>query len=295
MLSVIYWDPSRAIIPWNIPIINRPILWYGFFFALGFFLAYYFLVYLLKCYFDQDSELKKIKKNKKGKDPTHYERAKHVAEKALLYSVVGTITGARLGDVIFYQDWHLIIKDPFSIFKIWEGGLASHGGAVGVVIAFWLFFKRIKPEYPSLSFLKVMDLVCVPVAMVGGFIRLGNFFNQEILGTKSDLFFAVVFGHPADGSIPVPRHPVQLYESLWYFVVSIFLYKIWNKDHSLKNQGRVFSLFLILVFGFRMLIECVKEEQTSFQNYSWMSMGQWLSIPFIIMGFILLWKGRKSR
>ena len=285
MLNVIFWDPDKAIVPWNIPILGRPVLWYGFFFAFGFFLAYFFLVYLLKSYFDQDTSLKEPKKNK--------ERARVLAEKALLYSVIGTIVGARLGDVLFYQSWRSILTDPLSVFRIWEGGLASHGGAIGVVMAFWLFFKKIKPEYPKLSFLRVLDVVCVPIAMVGGFIRLGNFFNQEILGTGSDLPWAVVFGHPADGSFPTPRHPVQLYESLWYFIVSIFLYWIWKKDPSLEKPGKLIGLFLVLVFGFRMLIEFVKEEQSLWLHSSWMSMGQWLSIPFVLMGVILLWKKNK--
>jgi len=193
MLSVIFWDPDRAIVPWNIPFLERPILWYGFFFALGFFLAYFFLVYLVKSYFEKNPMFEK-KENK--------QKAKEFAEKALVYSVVGTLIGARLGDVLFYQSFDQIISDPFSVFKIWEGGLASHGGAMGVVIAFWLFFRKTKKLYPKLSFLNLLDLVSIPIAMVGGFIRLGNFFNQEILGTKSNLPWAVVFGHPADGSFP---------------------------------------------------------------------------------------------
>ena len=256
-----------------------------FFLCFWLFLAYFFLVYLLKSYFDQDPSLKEDKKNK--------ERAKILAEKALLYSVIGTIIGARLGDVLFYQSWRLIISDPLSVFRIWEGGLASHGGAIGVVIAFWLFFRKIKAQYANLSFLRVLDLVCIPIAMVGGFIRLGNFFNQEILGTQTSLPWAVVFGHPSDGSFPTPRHPVQLYESLCYFIMSIFLYWIWKKDRSLEKQGRLIGLFLLLVFGFRMLIECVKEEQSNWLHSSWLSMGQWLSIPFVVMGLILLWKSRK--
>lgn len=286
MLSVIFWDPPRAMIPWNIPFLERPILWYGFFFALGFFLAYFFLVYLLKAYFDQDRLLDK-KENK--------QRAKALAEKALLYSVIGTIVGARLGDVLFYQNLYTIFSDPLSIFRIWEGGLASHGGAVGVLIAFWLLFRKVKKEYPKLLFPRLLDLFCIPIALTAGFIRLGNFFNQEILGTKSSLPWAVVFGHPADGGPPVPRHPVQLYESLWYFIVSVFLYVIWKKDPALRRKGKLIGLFLILVFGFRILIEQVKEEQSAWFSSSWMTMGQWLSIPFIIFGIVLLIKSRKSR
>ena len=273
-------------VPWTIPLLQRPILWYGFFFALGFFLAYFFLVYLLKRYFDQDHVLKK--------DSKHL--AKTLAEKALLYSVIGTLIGARLGDVLFYQNRHTILSDPLSIFRIWEGGLASHGGAVGVLIAFWLLFRKIKRDYcKKLSFRGLLDLFCIPIAMVGGFIRLGNFFNQEILGTPTALPWGVVFGHPADGSAPLPRHPVQIYESLWYFTRCVFLYLVLKKDQALHRQGRIIGLFLILLFGFRMLVECVKEEQSIGFSSSCMTMGQWLSIPFTILGLVLLYRSRKAR
>lgn len=281
MLGVIFWDPSREMFPWNIPFIERPILWYGFFFALGFFLAYFFLVYLLQSYFRQDSSCRKEECRQK---------AKVLAERALVYAVLGTLIGARLGDVLFYQDWHLTLSDPLSVFRIWEGGLASHGGAVGIALAFWLLFRKVKKQYPQLSFLKWMDLVSIPVAMVGGFIRLGNFFNQEILGTPTPLPWGVVFGHPADGSFPHPRHPVQLYESIFYFFVCLVLFRVWKKDRALKREGKIFGLLLVLVFGFRLLIESVKEEQSSWLLSSSLTMGQWLSLPFIIGGGVLLYK-----
>lgn len=286
MLNVIFWDPDRAMMPWNIPFLERPLLWYGFFFALGFFLAYFFLVYLVRCYFDQDPKLEK-EENK--------QKAKVFAEKALVYSVVGTLVGARLGDVLFYQDWQTTLQDPLSVLKIWEGGLASHGGALGVLIAFWLFFKQAKEQYSKFTFKKVLDLVCIPIAMVGGFIRLGNFFNQEILGTESNLPWAVVFGHPADGSYPISRHPAQLYECLFYFLTSLILYRFWKKDPALKKPGKIISLFLVLVFGFRFLIESVKEEQSQWLYGSCLTMGQWLSIPFILAGLIILCRSCKSR
>ncbi len=286
MLSVFFWDPPRAMIPWTIPFLERPILWYGFFFALGFFLAYFFLVYLLKGYFDQDQVLKKESKH----------LAKVLAEKALLYSVVGTLIGARLGDVLFYQNWHTILSDPLSIFRIWEGGLASHGGALGVLIAFWFLFKNVKKQYSKkLSFRGLLDLFCIPIALVAGFIRLGNFFNQEILGTATNLPWGVVFGHPADGSAPFPRHPVQIYESLWYFILCVFLYFVWKKDKALHKQGKIIGLFLVLLFGFRLLVERVKEEQSVWFSSSCMTMGQWLSIPFIVLGLFLLYRSRRAR
>jgi prolipoprotein diacylglyceryl transferase len=283
--SFIVWDPPRAMMPWNIPLLNRPILWYGFFFALGFFLAYFFLVYLLRGYFDQDPSFKK------KENPV---RAKILAEKTLFYAVIGTLVGARLGDVFFYQDWRFWLNDPMSILRIWEGGLSSHGGSLGVLLAFWLLFQRIKKMYPTLSFLRLMDLVCIPIGVVGGFIRLGNFFNQEILGTCTNVPWAVLFLHPADGSPICPRHPAQLYESLVYFLTSFVVWKLWKQDQGLVKQGRIFGLFLMLVFGFRILIECVKEEQSAWMSFSSWTMGQWLSIPFFLLGLFVLVKSRKQ-
>lgn len=285
MLSVIFWDPPRALLPWNVPFLGRPILWYGFLFALGFFLGYFLLVYLLSNYFLQNP-LYKIKEIKK--------EAKSFAERALIYAVVGTVVGARLGDVLFYQDWHQWAYDPFSVFRVWEGGLASHGGALGVLIGLFLFFRKIKKQYPQMTFYRLMDLVSIPTALVASLIRLGNFFNQEILGTCTEMPWGVVFGHPADSSFPCPRHPVQLYESVFYMITCIVLFAFWKKDAGLQKPGRLFGLFLVLVFGFRMVAESVKLEQSSWTGLSWMTMGQWLSIPFILWGVFILLKRRKS-
>jgi len=281
--SFIIWDPPRAMLPWNIPLLNRPILWYGFFFALGFFLAYFFLVYLLQGYFDQDPSLEK------KENPL---KAKLLAEKTLFYAVIGTLIGARLGDVLFYQDWRFWTKDPLSIFRIWEGGLSSHGGSLGVLLAFWLVFQRSKKTYTTLTFLRLLDLVCIPIGMVGGCIRIGNFFNQEILGICTTVPWAVIFLHPADGSSVCPRHPAQLYEAFVYFVTSFVLWRLWKKDPGLSRQGRLIGLFLMGVFGARILIECVKEEQSAWMAFSHVTMGQWLSIPFLLLGLFMLIKSR---
>lgn len=276
MLSFIIWDPAREMFPWNLPFLGRPILWYGFFFAFGFFLAYFFLVYLLKNYFYQDPFCKK--------------KAKDISERALVYSIIGTVIGARLGDIIFYQNWHALLKDPFLFFKIWEGGLASHGGAIGVLIAFWLLFRKIRKEASQLSFLNFLDIVCIPILIVATLIRVGNFFNQEILGVCTTFPLAVIFAHPADGSFPCPRHPAQLYEAFCYLCTFGFLVYLWKKDPTFQRQGRIFGWFLVLVFGFRMLIECIKVEQSVWLQNSSITMGQWLSIPFVLVGLFLLLK-----
>ncbi|MES2199538.1 MAG: prolipoprotein diacylglyceryl transferase [Chlamydiota bacterium] len=275
MLNFIFWDPTREIFSFNLPFLGRPILWYGFFFALGFLLGYFLLVYLLKRFLPSKT-------------------AKDLAEKALVYGVIGVVVGARLGDVIFYQDWHFLRSNPWVILQPWQGGLASHGGALGLVIALALFFKKEKAHLPKLSFLGFLDFICLPAAVIGGFIRIGNFFNQEILGTPTTLPFGVIFGHPADGSLPLPRHPVQLYESFFYFLLALIFF-ILKKDLGGKKQGKTLGLFLTLIFGFRFLIEYVKTEQSVLMGTKELfTMGQILSIPFFIAGLILLCKKVKN-
>lgn len=337
MLSAFFWDPSREIFSFNLPILGRPILWYGLFFALGFFLGYFILVYSLNRYFLQhpffvEKEILKkekaaeylcslgFKKNgkesllqflnallKKG-DPLQkrYEiekvlkesiiplknRGKILAEKALVYAVLGAIIGARLFDVLFYQDLASILKDPLSIIKVWEGGLSSHGGTFGALIALALFSKKERLFMPSLSFLGFLDFVCLPSAVIAGFIRIGNFFNQEILGTYTTLPFGVVFGHPVDGSFPIPRHPVQLYESLFYFSVAVVLFLF--RKRPKEEQGKTVGLFLMLLFGFRFAIEFLKTEQSAWISPSFfLTMGQLLSMPVFLLGALFFFKAKK--
>lgn len=261
-----YWDPSPELLPFNIPFLGRPILWYGFLFALGFFSAYLVLVSILK----------------KG---IHRERAKFLAEKLSFYVVVGTVIGAKLGDFFFYQDWH----DPLSFFKIWERGLASHGAMLGIFISLFLFLKKYQKTIPSLSWRRLLDWVVVVGSLVGAFIRVGNFINQEILGKVTNVPWAVVFGHPIDGSLPAPRHPVQLYEAAFYlfiFGVCYFLYR--SKKWP---DGKLAGLGFAAVFSFRFFIEFFKEEQSSWMSaHSLLNMGQILSLPLIIFGLYLFFK-----
>ncbi len=272
MIAFIFWNPAREILPFNIPFLGRPILWYGFFFALGFLLGYFFFTRSLQRFFSK-------------------KKAKELAEKALVYGVIGVIFGARIGDILFYQDFAYFKCDPWIIFRPWEGGLASHGGAVGLVLALALFFKKEKKHLQGLSFLGILDLVCLPAAIIACFIRIGNFFNQEILGTVTKLPFGVIFGNPADGSLPIPRHPVQLYESLFYFSLAGFF---WLKKSNNEQQGKTLGFFLTFIFGFRFLIEYLKTEQSALIGTAEpFTMGQILSIPFFLTGLFLLYKTRK--
>jgi phosphatidylglycerol---prolipoprotein diacylglyceryl transferase len=270
MLNYLYWDPSRALLPWNIPILGRPILWYGFLFALGFFLSYLVLLSLLR-----HDKLNEVKTN-----------AKKIADSITLYTILGAVIGARIFDVLFYENWMTLIHDPLSVFRVWEGGLASHGGVLGVLIAFIIFQRK----HHYFSGLHLLDIAVVPAGIASCCIRLGNFFNQEILGKPTDMPWAIVFGHPADGSYPVPRHPVQLYEAAFYLVVFVIL---WSLRKSWKKEGSACGLFMILVFGFRFLIEFFKEEQSFWMVGSPVSMGQLLSVPFILFGCYLMFRKKR--
>ena len=270
-MGYIYWDPSRAMFDFSLPFLGRPILWYGFFFALGFFVGYWILLYLLKKLFSDST------------------KAKTLADRITIFVVFGTVIGARLGDLLFYQDLSVYRYDPLSAFKVWEGGLASHGGALGILIALFILSKRPKKGLPTLSWLALLDLAVIPTALVASFIRVGNFFNQEILGKVTNLPWAVIFGHPADGSFPAPRHPVQLYESFYYLCVFVLIFSIWRKWPSWRKPGRISGLFLVLIFTFRFFIEFLKEEQSLIlPQSSFLVMGQLLSIPFVFWGIYLL-------
>jgi prolipoprotein diacylglyceryl transferase len=265
--------------PFALPFLGRPVLWYGFFFALGFFLGYFALVALLR----------RLPFLPPG-------RAVRIADQVTLYVAAGAVLGARLGDVLFYQDWANYARDPWTLLRVWEGGLASHGGAFGVLAALFCVRLRRRKRDPQLSFLRLLDVTVIPAALAGSMIRIGNFFNQEILGTPSSLPWAVIFGHPIDGSAPSPRHPVQLYESLYYLALFFVLFALWMRSTRARRPGTASGLFLVAVFSFRFLVEFVKVEQSvRVGPDAWLTMGQLLSMPFILLGVALLLGRRKWR
>jgi phosphatidylglycerol:prolipoprotein diacylglycerol transferase len=205
-----------------------------------------------------------------------------------IYIFIGTLVGARLGHSLFYEfsyyKNHLL--EIILPFKINNGkfeltgyqGLASHGGAVGIIIAVALYCKKYKQ-----SLLWIMDRLGVVVALSGFFIRLGNLFNSEIIGKPSTVSWAFVF----EQVDPIPRHPSQLYESILYlaiFIVLWFLYKIAHKHQS----GFLFGCFLVMLFSVRFLVEFTKENQEAFEDALTINMGQILSIPFILIGIYLM-------
>lgn len=208
-----------------------------------------------------------------------------------IYTVVGTLVGARLGQVFFYEfgyfKHHLLeIIFPFRInskgFE-WTGyqGLASHGGAIGILIALVLYCKKYKQD-----FLRVMDKVVIAVAVAGFFIRTGNLFNSEIIGKPTDVSWAFIF----ERIDLIPRHPSQVYEAFAYLFIFFILWSLYlSKGVNLK-RGFVFGLFLVLVFSSRFLIEFTKENQEAFESLLPINMGQILSLPFIMVGFYLIFR-----
>lgn len=223
-------------------------------------------------------------------------RAKIFGERMLLYILVATILGARLGHIIFYEDLLEYLYDPISILKTWEGGLASHGGVAAILVSIFLFYRKIKANYPTLSLLRLTDMIAVPTMLAATLIRIGNFFNQEILGTASNLPWAVIFMHPADGSGVFPRHPAQLYEAIFYFILFMILIVLSVKKRALQ-PGRIAGLALLSSFLFRFFIEFLKTGQSTWFDTSEhsMLMGQVLSIPLVIIGAYLLFRARFVR
>lgn len=247
-----------------------------------------------------------------------------------VWTVLATLIGARLGHVLFY-DWeyfrnHLLeIFLPFRFDPKFEftgfQGLASHGAAISIIIAMYFYSKKIlkKPQ------LWILDRVVIPVASGAIFVRLGNFFNSEIVGKETTSSFGIRFLHDkftprdavnatqianpkeaynaiatdpkfADLLTQVPaKHPTQLYEAFCYiFVFAILFFMYWKTEARLKS-GYLFGLFLVLLFTVRIIVESVKESQGGFENeLGLLSTGQWLSIPFIIIGLFFIVRAHKN-
>lgn len=209
------------------------------------------------------------------------------ADKVFIYMIIGTIVGARLGHCLFYApDYYL--SNPLEMLKIWEGGLASHGGAIGIILALWLFSRRVSKR----SVLWILDRVVVMVALGGLFIRTGNLMNHEIYGLPTDLPWGFVFTRLGDN---IPRHPTQIYEALWYFSIFLLLSFFYWRTSYRNKPGFMFGLFMVLTFTGRFFIEFVKANQEAFEESMMLNMGQLLSIPFVIAGFYFVFRKKELK
>lgn len=368
MISYIIWNGSPEI--FSIDSLGFGLRWYGLLFALGFLISQQVLYYI----YGQEG--------KPEKD----------VDTLTIYMVVATILGARLGHVIFYQP-EMFVEAPLSILLPFEfspfkvtgfTGLASHGGAIGILFALWLYSRKKKPGQ---NYIQVLDRIVIVVALTGALIRLGNFFNSEIVGLPSNNPLSVVFvnrvtegiknskgnNNPteaikvekdkslpegANGRVPIniyvifkkgisqneaasflerdvkhylsyydefidepgmnpltykmdvdsngnmaakvstfgiARHPAQLYESISCVILFIILFLMWKKDKANLPPGRIFGVFMIVLWSLRFAYEFLKENQVSFEDKLPLNMGQILSIPLIIVGIvILIWSYRNQ-
>ena len=202
----------------------------------------------------------------------------------------GTIIGARLGHCLIYEPDYFLAH-PIEILKIWQGGLASHGGTVGVVLAFYLFI-RFSRRY---RFFDIADMLAVPIALVCTFIRIGNFMNSEILGKPTDSAIGIVFARLGED---FARYPAMLFEAAAYFIIFIILGVLYLKWHR-RPEGFLLALLLFLIYTARFFIEPFKEEQADYSTGIALNVGQLLSIPFILGSLALMifvtWYDRKRR
>ena len=232
-----------------------------------------------------------------------------VLDKLVVYMILATIIGARLGHVLFYgpyfdkfENGFLVERGYFShpedIIKIWEGGLASHGAAIAILISLFVFSRKISKK----PFLWILDRISAPIAIGGTFIRLGNLVNHEMVGDVTSVPWGFRFLHhdcsfPYDCTweqIPV-RHPAQLYEAICYFMTFlILLFLYWKKD-KWKQPGFVFGSFLVLIFFARFVVEFIKLGQTARDETLFLNTGQILSIPFVLAGILLIFNASKKR
>lgn len=260
----ITWDANPEIFS----IGNFSLRWYSLMFLLGFLIGYQ----IMKKFFENEGK------------PTEW------LDTLLLYLMIGTIFGARIGHCVFY-DWEYFSQHLLEIilpvrfepeFKfIGYRGLASHGGAIGIIFMMWLFSKRVTKT----SMLWILDRVVIPIALTGMFIRLGNLMNSEILGNPTDVAWGFIFKKDTEfGDTPV--HPVQLYESICYLGIFVFMFWQYWKTNAKDKLGFLFGTFLVLLWSVRFILEYFKRSQGGIESVfgNALSTGQLLSIPFVLIG-----------
>jgi phosphatidylglycerol:prolipoprotein diacylglycerol transferase len=360
IFSYIFWTASPDIFTLPIPFLDNQLTlrWYGLLFALGFLISQQILYYIFK---------------KEGKPEND-------VDTLTIYMVVSTIIGARLGHVLFYEP-ERYLSSPLDILKVWEGGLASHGAAIGILFALWLYSRKNKPGQ---SYMQTLDRIVILVALTGALIRMGNFFNSEIIGKQTESGYGIVFTRhvsevlKSDGTVTdvsyindeehsdgksnhiklllefktdanstyddfdrymsqrvssifqfnpyvqdhikqegsldyhisqdeigkyyaiihteaIPRHPAQLYESVSCVILFLFLLWLWSKHKENLPAGRIFGIFMIVLWTLRFAYEFLKENQVDFENNLPLNMGQWLSIPLVLVGVYVLVRSYRKK
>ncbi len=271
ILNFIHWNVDPEIFH----IGSLSVRWYGLLFASGFLIGYYIGEWMLK------SE----KVSQKWIDSLFF------------YIIIATVVGARLGHVFFYG-WEYYSQHPGEIIKVWHGGLASHGGALGILVALYIHSRVVTKR----TMLWTLDRIVVPTALVAAFIRTGNLMNSEIYGVQTSLPWGFEFVRDTEWHKPVsqggsgglPVHPTQIYEALAYLVsfgILMFLYK---KTSAKNRLGLLLGAFFILIFVARFFIEFIKNDQEAFESGMALNMGQWLSVPFVLGGLFLIFRALKK-
>ena len=273
MLNFITWD----IRPWIFEIGSFQVRYYSLLFGLGFIIGYYILVRIF----------------------TKENVSVEFLDKLTVYIILATILGARFGHCIFYEP-DVYLKNPLKIILPFQGtigkdfhftgfqGLASHGGAIGILIGLYLYYRKYK-----ISYLWILDRIAIVTALAGAFIRIGNFFNSEINGIPTTQPWGVKFMRVTDdfdraaGEI-LPKHPAQLYEAIAYILIFALLIYLYKTKFEIVKKGFFIGLFLVTVFTARFFIEFVKDIQEDFEKGMVLNMGQILSIPFVLLGIYLL-------
>lgn len=258
----ITWDVSPVIFT----IGSLSIRWYGLFWALSFYLGYEIISRIFK------------------RESVPQEQA----DKLLIYMAIGSIIGARLGHCFFY-DFNYFIQNPIEILKIWQGGLASHGGAIGILVALYFYQKKGSNK----SFVWLLDRLVIPIALGAFFIRMGNLMNSEIYGFETGLPWGFIFVRAGE---TVAKHPTQFYEGIPYLLLFLTLGWLYLKKSKVLPPGFLMGLFAIVMFSVRILVEFVKLDQSPFEANMALNMGQILSIPLLVAGIvIMIWSLKRKQ
>ncbi|MBP2690342.1 MAG: prolipoprotein diacylglyceryl transferase [Muribaculaceae bacterium] len=259
MLNYIVWDANPVLIDSFVTI-----RWYGLMFAIGFWIGFNIVAKMFK----------------------HEGAPERWMGLLLIWVGVGTVVGARLGHVFFYA-WDYYSEHPWKILATWEGGLASHGGAIGVIIAVIMFSIFTTKRSPLWTF----DRLVPAIALVGAMIRFGNLMNSEIYGHATTLPWGFMFVRSAEWHQMyegVACHPTQIYESLCYLALfGLLMWMYWKKNAE-QRPGLIFGTFLVGIFTPRFFIEFIKNNQEAFEETMTLNMGQLLSIPFVLLGIGLI-------
>ena len=272
MLSDITWTADPAIFT----IGSKEIRWYSLMFIIGFGIGYKIV----------ERMWRRESINPKWIDPLLY------------YTLIGTVVGARLGHCLFYDPGYYL-SHPIEILKVWEGGLASHGGVLGIIVAIYFYSKHVSRQ----SMLWTFDKLVVPTGLVAALIRIGNLMNHEVYGLPTDRPWGFRFienlhawRQGAEPIFSAPSHPTQIYEAVCYLLTFVLCMWLYFKKDAWKKEGLIFGIFMICIFTARFFIEFLKNNQEDFEAAMPINMGQCLSIPFIVTGIYFVVRAwRRSR